>query len=180
MTGLEFLLTQCLYPRDEHPKQWDKYVYDSEFLHNVILKILMEIDPHFAEKILKHGVPITKVHVKHEPEHGLFDLFVKADNANYYVEIKTWSTLTEKQFNNQTNFLKENNARGVYILLANAADRWPNSMINDRSSSCSHVTNIGDLLSALNVFEIAKPSLKEIEEIVTAYRVVLEHLKSKR
>ena len=140
----------------------------------------METDLHFAEKILNPGVPLTSVHVKHEPEHGLFDLLVKTSNANYYVEIKIWAALTEKQFNNQTKFLKENNARGVYILLANAADRWSNSMVNEKSSSRSHVTDIGDLLRALNVFEIAKPSLKEIEEIATVYGVVLEHLKSKR
>jgi hypothetical protein len=74
-----------------------------------------------------------------------------ADGAATYCEVKVWAGLSESQFLRHTAFLKERNAKGVYVLFTKAADAWPASVVSERSEGRCHVMGVAELLHVSDI-----------------------------
>jgi hypothetical protein len=174
MTGIELFLTRCIYSQEQHPRGHDKYVYDDENIHYAILQIILETSPRFTGRFLQIDVPPTPSQVTIKPEGGIFDMRVLAASKPYYVEVKLWSLLSQEQFDRQTRFLQDADAKGRYLLFTKAADAWSADAIAARSDRLSQMVTPVALADALVDMETNLPP--EVTELARAYRAALEHL----
>lgn len=171
MSGIELFLTKQLYGSDQHPRGWDKFVYDDENLHYALLQLLSESSKAFAQKFLGLSVAPTQLSVTLEPERGLFDLLFLADGIPHYCEVKVWAQLSESQFQRQIDFLKPCQAKGIYVLFTKAADIWSPTAVLEKSFGLSRVVGITDLLPMLNSLERELPL--DVLEVAAAYKRAL-------
>ena len=175
-SGASLFLLHQLYTSEEHQLGWDKYAYDNEYIHHVLLKLFSEHSTAFAQKLL--GVPtIRSLKTAIEPERGLFDLLFVIDGESLYCEVKVWADLTKTQFDRQNGFLSESAAKGLYVLFTKAADEWPQDRVSSESRGCSRVIGLLDVVSALRTLE--ETSEGAVRELAVAYRTSLEHLNSR-
>lgn len=178
MTGIEFFLTKQIYGPEQHPHGWDKYVYDDENIHYALLQLLSESCPAFAQKLLGLSESPERVSVFPKPKRGLFDLQFTADDMIIFCEVKVWASLSEDQFLRQTTFLKEQNAKGIYVLFTKAADAWPSTVVLERSEGRCRVVGVQELSDALGAVETEIPA--EVAEVAAAYRSVLKSIGARR
>ena len=177
MNSLELLLTRRIYGPDDHPRGWDKFVYDDEHLHYAILQLLCESSRAFRTKLLQLSSPASGLIFGYKPEGGLFDLLFDVAGSRHYCEVKIWAALSEDQFENQTAHLHQANAKGIYVLLTKAAHVWPPALIAQRSGGRSRVATLGALRSMLSGLE--SDLAPEVIEVARAYDKALESLNTR-
>lgn len=177
MNSLELLLTRRIYGPDDHPRQWDKFVYDDEHLHYAILQLLCESSSVFRTKLLHLPSPASELTLGYKPEGGLFDLLFDVAGSRHYCEVKIWADLSETQFEKQTAHLYQVNAKGVYVLLTKAAYRWPPTLIAQRSGGRSRVVTLSALRGMLSGVEANLAA--EVIEVAHAYDKALESLNTR-
>jgi hypothetical protein len=177
MTGIDLFLTKCIYDQEQHPRHWDKYVYDDENIHYGILQLLAERSPDFAQAVLRTSRRPESISVVPQPKRRLFDLLFLVDGAYTYCEVKVWASLPDSQFMRQTMFLAENDAMGVYVLFTKSADAWVPEVVSQRSEGRAHVIGTHGLMRALDSIGTDLP--KEVTEVAEAYRKALIHLNAR-
>lgn len=116
------MLKKRFYSGNQHPRGWDKFVYDDENIHYAILWLLLENNPTFACNFLDILVFPQPLSVTLKPERGLFDLLFVVNGSHYYCEIKVWVALSKDQFQRQSDFLMSRQATGIYALFTKVAD----------------------------------------------------------
>ena len=176
ITSIDLFLNQQIYSSNQHPKHWDKYAYDDEKIHYVLLKILSESCYSFSETLL--GLPNTpkSVRVIMEPHGGLFDLEFIVDGVSIYCEVKIWANLSSSQFNRQITFLGLHGYDAIYILFTKAAAAWSSSLSTASGGRCRAIS-LQNLMNALNSIGTNIPI--ELAEIVAAYQTALISLASR-
>ncbi|WP_447599071.1 hypothetical protein [Nitrospira sp. Nam80] len=177
MSGIELFLTTRIYGAEQHPRSWDKYIYDDENIHCGLIQLLAEKSPTFVQVLLGLSCVPQSVSILYEPEQGLFDFALIVNGSPIYCELKVWANLTEKQFIRQIGFLAQRNARGIYLLFTKAADAWPADVVARRSDGLCDVVGIGRLLEALEAIDSDVPA--DGTEVAGAYRKVLKHLNAR-
>jgi hypothetical protein len=135
------------------PPRLDKFVYDDENIHYVMLHLMCQSSGAFAQRFLDLPAKPERVSVVLEPEHGLFDLLFVVGQINHYCEVKVWATLSDTQFARQTDFLKTRHAGGLYVLFTKAADAWPPDRVAAESGGQSRAIGANGLLSTLSSLE---------------------------
>ena len=176
VTGIELFLNNRIYGPEQHPYGWEKFVYDDENIHYALLQLLAERSPNFAQTLLSLTYLPHNVSVILKPEQGLFDLKFIVDNVPFYCEVKVWAILSENQLVRQVDFLKEQDARGVYVLFTKAAAAWSSSDISEQSQGRCRTVGIEELVDALK--SISNVS-SEVAEVAAAYHRALTSLDSR-
>ena len=109
-----------------------------------------------------------------EPEDQLFDLAIESNNKKTYIELKMWSTLSDRQKKRQTTFLLKNNAKGIYVLLGTS---WFEVTSNDLESfSHGLASKVGylELIDLLNKVITSRSETPDVLELALSYRIALE------
>jgi hypothetical protein len=177
MTGIEFYLTKKIYGPEQHPNGWDKYVYDDENVHYALIQILIENSQLFTQTFLGLETIPEEVDVFPQPDRGLFDLKFTVGKIQTYCEVKVWAGLSEDQFQRQNIFLKEQDAKGIYVLFTKAADAWPSAVVSERSEGRCKVLGIQDMIDAIDSIGTDIP--EQVSEIARAYKMSLSKLYSR-
>jgi hypothetical protein len=144
---------------------------NQELTHQLVLWKLLNA-PKFVKAI--SGLRGNIIVVEKEPFRGLFDLSVKADRQEAYLELKMWSPLHANQIDRQTRFLLADTSRiGLYLLLGISRFEWSEDDILEASGGLSRKITYPELIAAIDTFlAAAEPS--PLKDLAMSYRSALQ------
>ncbi len=154
MSGLDLLLSAAI---------------DYERTHQVVLYMLFEKSD-LPELLV--GVRRTKP-TEWEPEGQLFDLGLWSDDSRILLEIKMWSSLTDKQLPDQVKFLKEHGHRGVYVLLGTSWFEFDKEILAERTDGVGERLGYEEIINALERLLNAPGQLPDVCDLAGAYKDAL-------
>ena len=122
------------------------------------------------------GIPQVQ-EVTWEPERQLFDLHVKGEHSQCFLEIKMWSLLGDNQLQRQRNFLFERNTAAGYILLGPSWFEHRQEFLHSRmnlTEGCVRKLGYEELIDSLRKTLVSPCQQPDVAELVLAYKSALE------
>ncbi len=144
---------------------------DYERTHQIALYTLLKQSR--LGSLLLQGKTVSEI--QWEPEGQLFDLGLKSTQNTYtYIELKMWSRLSENQQNRQTKYLKENNAKGIYLLLGTSWFEFTHEDVEGFSDHKPSKIGYPELIALLNQVIASGKESPDVLELALSYRISLE------
>jgi hypothetical protein len=112
-----------------------------------------------------------------EPESQLFDLGLENahNNDKTYIELKMWSSLGNKQRMRQSDFLNNNEARGLYVLLGTSWFEISSENVTNFSNGLASKIGYVELIELLNQVIVSDNENMDVLELALSYRIYLEN-----
>jgi hypothetical protein len=154
MNPLTDFLCRRLYPVGSHPNpaqsNWEAWTVDYEFVHQLVLKALIEDTSEFLPEIVYRNPIWIEPPVPWVPSSRLFDVMVGTGRNATWIEIKTWAKLTDDQIGRQVDWARQNGQRIYYLLLCDAAMARSHAEITSITSGIGEKISYRELLHSLS------------------------------